>query len=89
MVSATRTDKIGKELLAVVDEFADYRYAIGRLSRRVLPNAGKSSTTRIQGREMMVVRNVKDRMCEIFMRGAGSQYLKQALPVRTGQSGPS
>ena len=78
MVSATRTDKICKELLAVVDEFADYQYAIGRLSRRVLPNAGKTSTTRIQGREMMVGRNVKDRMCEIFMRGA--QDARPPLP---------
>ena len=81
MVSATRTDKIGKELLAVVDEFADYRYAIGRLSRRVLPNAGKTSTTRIQGREMMVGRNVKDRMCEIFMRGA--QDASQHFPAHS------
>jgi hypothetical protein len=81
MVSATRTDKIGKALLVVVDDFADYRYAIGRLSRRVLPNAGKTSTTRIQGREMVVGRNVKDRMCEIFVRVA--QDASQHFPAHS------
>ncbi len=81
MVNATRTDKIGKELLAVVDDFADLRYATGRLSRRVLPNADKTSTTRIQGSEMVVGRNVEDRMCKIFMRVA--QDASQHFPAHS------
>jgi hypothetical protein len=44
MFSATRTDKIGKELVAVVCDFVEYRFATGRLSRRVLPNADRNTT---------------------------------------------
>ncbi len=70
MVSATRTDKIGKELVAVVRDLAEYRFAIGSLFRRVLPNADRNTTTRIQDLEMVVVRNVEERSCDIFSRVA-------------------
>jgi hypothetical protein len=70
MVSATRTDKIGKELVAVVRDLAEYQFATGRLSRRVLPNADRNTTTRIQDLEMALVRNVEERGCEIFSRVA-------------------
>ena len=69
-VSATRTDKVGKELVAVVRDLVEYLFATGRLSRRVLPNADRNTTSRIQDLEMAVVRNVGERSCEIFSRVA-------------------
>ena len=54
MASATRTDKIGKELVAVVHNLAEYRFANGSLSRRVLPNVDKNTTTRMQDPKMAV-----------------------------------
>ena len=81
MVSATRTDKIGKELLAVVDDFAEDRYAIGRPSRRVLPNADKTTTTRMQDLEMVVGRKVEERSSEIFIRVA--QDASQHFPAHS------
>jgi hypothetical protein len=70
MASATRTVKIGKELVAVVHDLAEYQFAIGSLSRRVLPNADRKTTTRIQDLKMAVGRNVEERSCEIFDRVA-------------------
>jgi hypothetical protein len=61
MVSATRTDKFGKELLAFARDFAEYRYATGISSRRVLPNADRKTTTRMQDLEMVVGRKVEER----------------------------
>jgi hypothetical protein len=70
MISATRTDKIGKEeLVAVVHDLAEYQFATGRLSRRVLPNADRN-TTSFQDRKMDVGQNVEERGCEIFSRVA-------------------
>ncbi len=70
MVSATLTDKIGKELLAVVRDFAEYRFLTGISSRRVLPNADRNTTTRMQDLEMVVGSKVEERSCEIFIRVA-------------------
>jgi hypothetical protein len=70
MVSATRTDKISKELVAFVRDFAEYRFATGRPSRRVLPNEDRNTTTRNQDLEMAVGRKVEERSCEIFNRVA-------------------
>ncbi len=79
MVSATRTDKIGKELLAFARDFAENRYATGISSRRVLSNADRNTTSRMQDLEMVVGRKVEERSFEIFMRVA--QDVSQHCPA--------
>jgi hypothetical protein len=90
MVSATRTDEIGKELVAVVHDLAEYRFATGRLSHRVLPNADRN-TRRFQNLKMAVIRKVEERSNKNLRQGCirceaalpCPQDLYQALPART------
>ncbi len=81
LVSATRTDKIGKELMAFARDFAEYGFATGSSSRRVLPNADRNTTTRMQDLEMVVGRKVEERSFEIFMRVA--QDASQHFPAHS------
>ncbi len=71
MVSATRTDKIGKEFVAVVHFLVEYLFATNRLFRRDLPNADRN-TSIFQDLNIAVSLNVKERShgCKIFGRVA-------------------
>ena len=44
MVFATRTDKICKELVAVVHDLSEYRFITGFMFQWVLPHAGRNTS---------------------------------------------